>query len=91
MFIVKIVLCGRDDLSPSTSLVSSLRPHQQEQYLFLHRAVLEAYTARDTLVPVDRFDVIWPQPITADSPDDRIDKEFEVRIQITASFKFNSG
>lgn len=50
----------------------------QTQYLFLHRALLEAYTARAAVISADRFDVIFPQPITADSANEHIDREFKV-------------
>ena len=46
--------------------------------LFLHRALLEAYTARAAVISADRFDVIFPQPITADSANEHIDREFKV-------------
>ena len=46
--------------------------------MFLHKVLLEAYTAYDTDVLVDHFDVLYHEPITAGSPNDRIDREFKV-------------
>ncbi|XP_070193371.1 receptor-type tyrosine-protein phosphatase kappa-like isoform X2 [Littorina saxatilis] len=55
-----------------------------DQYVCLHEALLEAYTARDTVVSLDQFDVIFPQPITARTPNERIDKEFKTLLQMQA-------
>lgn len=69
-------------------LVNSLREERPlmvqapDQYVFLHEALLEAYTARDTLLSVDNCDVIFPQSITAFSANDRIDKEFQKLMQL---------
>ncbi|XP_070184035.1 receptor-type tyrosine-protein phosphatase epsilon-like [Littorina saxatilis] len=60
----------------------TLMVQAMDQYVFLHEALLEAYTARDTVVSVDQFDVIFPQPINARTPNVRIDKEFETLMQM---------
>ncbi|XP_070182543.1 receptor-type tyrosine-protein phosphatase mu-like [Littorina saxatilis] len=55
-----------------------------DQYSFLHEALLEAYTARDTVVPLDKVDVIFPEPITAEGANTRIDQEFETLMHMRA-------
>nr|KAG5697613.1 hypothetical protein BaRGS_001038 [Batillaria attramentaria] len=48
-----------------------------EQFLFLHKALLEAYTARDTFKSVGEFASSFPQPVSILNPDTGIDKEFK--------------
>ncbi|PVD25033.1 hypothetical protein C0Q70_15530 [Pomacea canaliculata] len=48
----------------------------QDQFIFLYKAALEAYTGRDTVIPLDRFDVTFPQPINARRDQPHIDREF---------------
>ncbi|XP_070193546.1 receptor-type tyrosine-protein phosphatase mu-like isoform X1 [Littorina saxatilis] len=53
-----------------------------DQYLFLHKALLEAYTAHGTNVSVDRFDVIFTEPINSGKPHPRVDQEFQTLQQM---------
>ncbi|XP_070183172.1 receptor-type tyrosine-protein phosphatase kappa-like [Littorina saxatilis] len=53
-----------------------------DQYLFLHKALLEAYTAHGTNVSVDEFDVIFTGHIPSDKPHPRVDKEFQTLQQM---------
>ncbi|XP_025101776.1 receptor-type tyrosine-protein phosphatase kappa-like isoform X2 [Pomacea canaliculata] len=48
-----------------------------EQYIFLHEIVLEAYTARDTLIVADDFSKIFDKPINVSKENKRIDQEFQ--------------
>ncbi|XP_025097706.1 receptor-type tyrosine-protein phosphatase kappa-like [Pomacea canaliculata] len=50
-----------------------------EQFVFLHKAVLEAYTGRDTVIPSDRFNSIFSQ-VVREHP--RIEGEFKKVIQM---------
>ncbi|XP_070183169.1 receptor-type tyrosine-protein phosphatase epsilon-like [Littorina saxatilis] len=53
-----------------------------DQYLFLHKALLEAYTAHGTNVSVDEFDAMFTGHITSDKPHPRVDKEFQTLQQM---------
>ncbi|KAK7102417.1 receptor-type tyrosine-protein phosphatase alpha-like [Littorina saxatilis] len=53
-----------------------------DQYVFLHKALLEAYTAHGTNVSVDEFEVIFTGHITSDKPHPRVDKEFQTLQQM---------
>ncbi|KAK7102425.1 hypothetical protein V1264_020644 [Littorina saxatilis] len=53
-----------------------------DQYLFLHKALLEAYTAYGTNVSVDEFDAMFTGHITSDKPHPRVDKEFQTLQQM---------
>ncbi|XP_070193979.1 receptor-type tyrosine-protein phosphatase epsilon-like [Littorina saxatilis] len=60
----------------------SLMVQAVDQYLFLHKALLEAYTAHGTNVSVDEFDVIFTGHIPSDKPHPRVDKEFQTLQQM---------
>ena len=52
----------------------------QSQYEFLHEAVLEAYTSRDTRMETAAFDSAFPDTLRHDAPNQRIDAQFEVLL-----------
>ncbi|KAK7102381.1 hypothetical protein V1264_020609 [Littorina saxatilis] len=49
-----------------------------DQYVFLHQALLEAYTAHGTNISLDHFEAIFPphEQITSEASQLRVDKEF---------------
>lgn len=51
---------------------------KQDQFVFLHKAVLEAYTGRNTTIPSEGFEAVFRKEISAHKQDQKIDKEFEV-------------
>ncbi|KAK7481918.1 hypothetical protein BaRGS_00026826, partial [Batillaria attramentaria] len=53
-----------------------------DQYVFLHEALLEAYTSRDTRLQLDSFDVIFPQGVRTDKSDPRTDTEYKSLSQM---------
>ncbi|PVD26938.1 hypothetical protein C0Q70_12086 [Pomacea canaliculata] len=53
----------------------------KEQYIFLHEIVLEAYTARDTLIVADDFSKIFDKPINVSKENKRIDQEFQTFLE----------
>ncbi|KAK7503371.1 hypothetical protein BaRGS_00005292 [Batillaria attramentaria] len=56
------------------------------QYLFLHEAVLEAYTSLNTRLDLTTFESVFDQPVQSGSPNQRIDKEFEALRQMRSCF-----
>ena len=67
-----------DDYDVETDEDAAANASSQAQYVCLHKALLEAYCGHDTNVCMDRFDVIYSQQITAQTPHPRLDKEFQV-------------
>ncbi|KAK7495474.1 hypothetical protein BaRGS_00013172, partial [Batillaria attramentaria] len=59
------------------SVYSTVWLFLQEQFVFLHKALLEAFTARDFIMAVDKFNDTFPQPVHAHTKNHKIDREFE--------------
>ncbi|KAK7478581.1 hypothetical protein BaRGS_00030180 [Batillaria attramentaria] len=50
----------------------------EAQYKFLHEVILEAHTSRDTRIPADKFEETFPNSISVNHPNHRIDREFKM-------------
>ncbi|PVD24385.1 hypothetical protein C0Q70_14867 [Pomacea canaliculata] len=55
-----------------------------DQFVFLHKAVLEAYTGRNTTIPSEGFEAVFRKEISAHKQDQKIDKEFETVRQMNS-------
>nr|KAG5705598.1 hypothetical protein BaRGS_034796 [Batillaria attramentaria] len=64
------------------SVYSTVWLFLQEQFVFLHKALLEAFTARDFIMAVDKFNDTFPQPVHAHTKNHKIDREFETLMQM---------
>ncbi|KAL8620116.1 hypothetical protein ACOMHN_066587 [Nucella lapillus] len=53
-----------------------------EQYTFLYKALLEAYTARDTVLSVEEFEQVFPKQLSPSSPHPLLDREFQTLNQL---------
>lgn len=56
------------------------------QYVFLHEAVLEAYTSLGTRLDLNSFDSVFAQPVESGTAHQRVDKEFETLRQMRSCF-----
>ncbi|KAL8605761.1 hypothetical protein ACOMHN_066343 [Nucella lapillus] len=52
------------------------------QYTFLCKALLEAYTARDTVLSVEEFDQVFSKQLSPSSPHPRLHREFQTLNQL---------
>nr|KAG5711255.1 hypothetical protein BaRGS_005952 [Batillaria attramentaria] len=53
-----------------------------EQFVFLHKVLLEAYTACNTFMEVEQFGIALPDTIQAHTQHPQIDKEFKTLMQM---------
>lgn len=53
-----------------------------EQYIFLHEALLEAYTSRDTRMTMDKMDAAFPTGIRLNKVDPRTEAEYKSLSQM---------
>lgn len=59
----------------------------QDQYVFLHEVLLETYASLDTRLKLDQLAVVFPDPVTADSEQPRIDREYKAGKLYSSFFK----